>query len=133
MKGFKDKSGKFRPTENKKGIRKARDSSQKLQGIKLPKFDIKLPDRKETYSELISNIQRNAVQREELINKNEALAEKILANPTSEFNESWREQIKQNSRVVRDVNNDIKHDIGKLTQVEKKQLPNEIKNLTRFL
>ena len=35
MKGFKDKSGKFRPTENKNGVRKSRDQSTKTQGIKL--------------------------------------------------------------------------------------------------
>src|SRR3972149_7333302 len=35
MKGFTDKSGKFRPTENKKGVRKSRDQSTKNQGIKL--------------------------------------------------------------------------------------------------
>lgn len=34
-KGFKDKDGKFRPTENKKGVRKSRDQNAKTQGVKL--------------------------------------------------------------------------------------------------
>lgn len=35
MKGFKDKAGKFRPTEKKTGVRKSRDQSAKTQGIRL--------------------------------------------------------------------------------------------------
>jgi hypothetical protein len=35
LKGFKDKSGKFRPTENKNGVRKSRDQSAKTQGVKI--------------------------------------------------------------------------------------------------
>ena len=35
MKGFKDKSGKFRPTENKIGVRKSRDQTIKIQGVRL--------------------------------------------------------------------------------------------------
>ena len=35
MKGFKDPQGKFRPTENKNGIRKSRDQSVKTEGVKL--------------------------------------------------------------------------------------------------
>ena len=35
MKGFRDNSGKFRPTENKNGVRKPRDQQFKTQGIKL--------------------------------------------------------------------------------------------------
>ena len=38
MKGFKDKSGKFRPTENKKGVRMSRDQSAKTQGVKIEKI-----------------------------------------------------------------------------------------------
>jgi len=34
-KGFKDDSGKFRPTENKIGVRKSRDQTAKTQGVKL--------------------------------------------------------------------------------------------------
>ena len=35
MKGFKDKAGKFRPTEKKNGVRKSRDQSKKTEGIRL--------------------------------------------------------------------------------------------------
>ena len=35
MKGFKDPQGKFRPTENKSGLRKSRDQKLKEQGIKI--------------------------------------------------------------------------------------------------
>ena len=35
MKGFKDKSGKFRPTENKNGVRKSRDINIKTEGVRL--------------------------------------------------------------------------------------------------
>ena len=35
MKGFKDKSGKFRPTENNNGVRKSRDQTLKIQGVRL--------------------------------------------------------------------------------------------------
>ena len=34
-KGFTDKSGKFRPTENKNGVRKSRDQTAKTQGVKI--------------------------------------------------------------------------------------------------
>jgi len=34
-KGFKDSSGKFRPTENKNGVRKSRDQSTKTEGIRM--------------------------------------------------------------------------------------------------
>ena len=34
MKGFKDPQGKFRPTENKNGVRMSRDQSAKTQGVK---------------------------------------------------------------------------------------------------
>ena len=34
-KGFKDSKGKFRPTENKNGVRKSRDQTSKTQGVKL--------------------------------------------------------------------------------------------------
>ena len=132
MKGYK-KDGTFHPIENKKGVRKKRDQSLKLEGVKLPKIDIRLPQRKETFAELKSNIERNANLRKELIEKNEQLADKILANPTSEFNETWREQIRQGNKVVKDVDGDIKRDLGKLTDNERKQLPDEIKNLRRFL
>jgi hypothetical protein len=44
MKGFKDKSSKFRPTENKIGVRKSRDVSTKNQGIKFTKWKVVLED-----------------------------------------------------------------------------------------
>jgi len=39
MKGFKDKSGKFRPTENQKGIGRSRDQTAKTQGVRLKRND----------------------------------------------------------------------------------------------
>ena len=132
MKGYKDKSGKFRPTENKKGVRMKRDS-QKQVGIKLPRIDIRLPERKESYEQILSDVTRNNTLRDNIIQKNEALAEKILANPTSEFNETWKSEIKENNKIVRDLNNDLRREIGKLTNEEKERLPDEIKNLRRFI
>ena len=35
MKGFKDKHGKFRPTENKNGVRKSRDKKENTEGVRL--------------------------------------------------------------------------------------------------
>ena len=35
MKGFKDSTGKFRPTEKKNGVRKSRDKVEKTKGIRL--------------------------------------------------------------------------------------------------
>ena len=132
MKGFKDPQGKFRPIENKKGVRMKRDS-QKQVGIKLPRIDIRLPERKESYEQILSDVTRNNALRDNIIQKNEALAEKILANPTSEFNETWKSEIKENNKIVRDVNNDLRREIGKLTNEEKERLPDEIKNLRRFI
>ena len=39
MKGFTDKSGKFRPTENKNGVRKSRDQTAKTEGVRLKRED----------------------------------------------------------------------------------------------
>ena len=132
MKGFKDPQGKFRPTENKKGVRMKRDS-QKQVGIKLPRIDIRLPERKESYEQILSDVTRNNALRDNIIQKNEALAEKIIANPTSEFNETFKSEIKENNKIVRDLNNDLRREIGKLTNEEKERLPDEIKNLRRFI
>ena len=45
MKGFKDGSGKFRPTENKNGVRKSRDNTTKTQGVRMKRawHDVKYP------------------------------------------------------------------------------------------
>lgn len=39
MKGFKDPSGKFRPTENKNGVRMKQNKSVKTDGIRLKRED----------------------------------------------------------------------------------------------
>jgi hypothetical protein len=41
MKGFKDDSGKFRPTENRKGVRMSRDQKLKTQGVRLHREDFR--------------------------------------------------------------------------------------------
>ena len=38
MKGYKDGSGKFRPTENKNGVSKSRDQNAKTKGIRLKRI-----------------------------------------------------------------------------------------------
>ena len=43
MKGFKDSSGKFRPTENKTGIRMRRDQTTKTEGVKFDGLGRRLP------------------------------------------------------------------------------------------
>lgn len=54
MKGFKDPQGRFRPTENKKGIRKSRDQRIKTEGVRLQRGDADKP----TWKELM-DIKRN--------------------------------------------------------------------------
>ena len=41
MKGFKDKSGKFRPTTNKNGVRMKRDKSTHTTGVKVKSVSLK--------------------------------------------------------------------------------------------
>ncbi len=48
LKGFKDSSGKFHPITDYKGVRKSRDQSAKLQGVKI--------DRKKRYKKDIEDI-----------------------------------------------------------------------------
>lgn len=126
MKGF-TKDGKFHPIRKKRYAK-----SGKLRSI-LPKLELKLPERKESFSQINSDINRDAGLRDKLIDKNEVLAEKIETNPKSDFAPSRKEQLNQNNRVVKELNNDIKSSLRKLTKDERRQLPDEIKNLRRFL
>ena len=54
-KGFKDKSGKFRPTENKKDVRMSRDQTAKTQGIRLERENMNKIDRNEWKKIVASN------------------------------------------------------------------------------
>jgi len=44
MKGFKDSSGKFHPITDYKGVRKSRDQSAKLEGVRIRKQRVSDPD-----------------------------------------------------------------------------------------
>ena len=127
-KGFKDKHKKFHPVHHRKGVRRKRSGKSII-----PKLELRLPERKETFSEIKSNIQRDANLRDSLIEKNEGLADKISLDKESEFNESRREQLKENNKVIKQLNGDIKKNINKLSKDEKAQLPDDVKNLRRFL
>ena len=125
-KGFK-RNNKFHPITNKKGVRMKRNKSV------IPKLELRLPERKETFSQIIEDINRDNNLRTSLLEENDKLAEKIEATPQSEFTESRKEQFKKNSKIVRDLSNDIKKNIGKLTKDERERLPEDVKNLRRFL
>lgn len=129
MKGF-TKDGKFHPIKPYNKVRKAKDG--KIRSI-IPKLELKLPQRKESFSEIKKDIDRDVNLREELVTKSDVLADKIEASPQSTFAESRKEQIRENSRVIKDLKNDIKNNLRKLTKDERKQLPDNVKNLRRFL
>ena len=129
MKGF-TKDGKFHPIKPYNKVRKAKDG--KIRSI-LPKLELKLPERKESFSQISSDINRDAGLRDKLIDKNDALADKIESNPKSDFAPSRKEQLNQNNKIIKELNNDIKSSLRKLTKDERRQLPDEIKNLRRFL
>ena len=99
----------------------------------VPRLELKLPDRKESFSEISARITRDVNLREKLIDKNESLADKIESNPESEFTESRKDELRKNQKVIKDLNGDIKKHIGKLTNDEKKRLPEDIQNLRRFI
>lgn len=125
--GFK-RNKKFHPINtNKKGVRKAKGKSI------IPKLELRLPERKESFAQINEDINRDNNLRTTLIEKNEAIAEKIESSPDSEFTESRKEQFKKNSKIIKDLSNDIKKNIGKLTKEEKTRLPEDVKNLRRFL
>jgi uncharacterized membrane protein YfhO len=126
MKGYKDSSGKFHPVRQK---RYKKSGGRSI----IPKIELRLPERKESFAELSADIERDANQRENLIDKNDAFIEKIEANPKSEFTESRKDAIRQNTKVIKNLKNDIKSNIRKLTKDERKQLPENVKTLRRFL
>jgi len=125
-KGYKDSSGKFHP------IRQKRYKKSGGRSI-IPKIELRLPERKESFAEISADIERDANQREVLIDKNDAFIEKIEANPKSEFTESRKDAIRQNTKVIKDLKNDIKSNIRRLTKDERKRLPENVKTLRRFL
>jgi len=126
MKGYK-KNGKFHPINKHTRYKKSGGRSI------IPKLELRLPERKETFSQINADINRDAGLRDKLIDKSEQLAEKIEANPQSEFTESRRDQIRVNRKVIKDLNSDIKSNLRKLTKEERRTLPDEVKNLRRFL
>lgn len=122
------KNKKFHPiNSNKKGVRMKKGKSIR------PKFELKLPERKETFAQINEDINRDNNLRTTLIEKNDEIADKIESSPQSEFTESRKDQFKKNSKIIKDLNSEIKRSIGKLTKEEKERLPDDIKNLRRFL
>ncbi len=125
MKGFTDKKGKFHP------IRKKRLS--KVRKSLIPKLELRLPKREESFGEIKKDINRDVKLREQLTNANETIADKIESTPDSTFTVPRRDQIKANNQVIKALNNDIKKDLRKLTKEERRVLPDDIKNVSRFL
>jgi len=126
MKGFTDKSGKFHPISRKKRYSKVRKSL-------VPKLELRLPKREQSFGEIKKDINRDVALKEKLSDRNEAIADKIEASPESTFAVSRREQIKQNNQVIKVLKNDLKKDLRKLTKEERRTLPDEVKNEIRFL
>lgn len=126
MKGFTDKKGRFHPIRNKR-------YSKTRKSLVLPKLQLRLPKREESFGEIKKDINRDVKLREQLTNANDTIADKIEASPDSTFAVSRREQIKANNQVIKALNNDIKKDLRKLTKQERRVLPDDIKNVSRFL
>lgn len=125
MKGFTDKKGKFHP------IRKKRYS--KTRKSLVPKLELRLPQREESFGMIKKDINRDVALKEKLTDRNEAIADKIESSPDSTFAVSRRDQIKQNNQVIKALRNDLKKDLRKLTKEERRSLPDEVKNEIRFL
>ncbi|MCP6727119.1 MAG: hypothetical protein KJI69_03785 [Patescibacteria group bacterium] len=125
MKGFTDKRGKFHPIRNKR-YSKTRKSL-------VPKLELRLPKREESFGMIKKDINRDVALKEKLTDRNEAIADKIESSPDSAFAVSRRDQIKQNNQVIKALRNDLKKDLRKLTKEERRTLPDEVKNEIRFL
>jgi hypothetical protein len=125
MKGFTDKKGKFHP------LRKKRYS--KVRKSLIPKLELRLPKREESFAEIKKDINRDVKLRESLANANDTIADKIESSPDSTFAVPRRDQIKANNEVIKALNNDIKKDLRKLTKEERRALPDDVKNVSRFL
>lgn len=125
MKGFTDKKGKFHPIRNKR--------YSKVRKSLVPKLELRLPKREESFGEIKKDINRDVALKEKLTNANETIADKIESSPESTFAVPRREQIKANNQVIKVLNNDIKKDLRKLTKEERRALPDDVKNISRFL
>ena len=58
MKGFKDGSGKFRPTENKNGVRMKRDKSTNSTGVKVRSVSLKSTTIKKVNKQIIKDLNK---------------------------------------------------------------------------
>jgi len=142
MKGF-TKDNKFHPIHNTKGVRKARDQTTKEEGVKIEetgsvigsvlKQALRAPERKFSYDDLLKDITIDTNLRKELINKNDELIKEIESSPTSDFKNSRVERYKENLKILKKVEDGLRKNISRLTDDEKKMLPDDVQTLRRLL
>ena len=132
--GYRDKNKKFHPINNKKRmVRYGGKERQVGVGIKLGKP--KSPAEKiKMNKKLKEDIGQDLAFRKELFDKNELLFEKIEAGSgegETGFTEERREQLKKNKEIIKDLEKDIKKNIGRLDKEDRKTLPVSVKNDVR--
>ncbi len=126
--GYRDKNNKFHPINNKKRMVRYGGKTRKI-GV-----GIKLGKEKPPAGKIKADINSDLAFRKELVNKNEALFEKIEAGTgenESGFTKERREQFKQNRDVIHDLEGDIKKNIKRLDKEDRKTLPTNVKNDVR--
>jgi hypothetical protein len=127
--GYRDKNKKFHPINNK--TRKVRyGGKQRNVGV-----GIKLGKEKPPAGKIKKEITADLAFRQTLVDKNEALFEKIELGSSGEgetgFTKERREQFKDNRDVIKDLQKDIKNNIKRLDKEDRQTLPTEQKNQVR--
>jgi len=123
------KNKKFHPINNKKRMVRY-GGKQRTVGV-----GIKLGKEKPPAGKIKKEINEDLAFRKELVDKNEALFEKIEAGASGEgetgFTKERREQFKDNRDVIKDLQKDIKNNIKRLDKEDRKTLPTKVKNDVR--
>ncbi len=127
--GYRDKNNKFHPINNKKRMVRYGGKTRRI-GV-----GIKLGKEKPPASKIKKEITTDLEFRQTLVDKNEALFEKIELGSSGEgetgFTKERREQFKDNRDVIKDLQKDIKNNIKRLDKEDRKTLPTEVKNQVR--
>jgi len=82
---------------------------------------------KPSAQKLMVDIKENFDFRARLVDKNEELFEKIETGGDTTFTKDRREQFNKNKEVIRDLQKEIKKDIGRLDKDEREKIPTNIK------
>lgn len=87
---------------------------------------------KEAPSVIINRIEREFKVKKDLESDNEKLISQIESNPTSEFIDERREQLRENKRELKDLTKGIKSNVKKLDKEQRKNLPQDIRDELRI-